>query len=283
MDEQDISKKQRVKDFFDGDADDYLKYKYQDNQSSYMYLRQKEVIECLKKCILATAKNKIEMLDAGCGPGLLIEALHEYDIHYNGLDLSENMLKLAKGHFSHAYSIGTPRLMRADIENIPLKSNSLDLVVSLGVIEYLEKDKKALSEFYRILKPNGYFLTVVTNKYSYNLCLDSIIEVMKKIRSIRQFMSLLKIKLKMGEIKPREFAIRKHSPFQFQNDLTQCKFKLLHDKFIGFNALPYPLHIFLGRANASIAQLFDRIGDSNLKVIGEGYLVLCQKLPKELV
>lgn len=270
-------KKREVEVFFDDDAIDYMKYKYQDDQVSYMSVRQKLVIEFIEQYVLKLAKDTIMVLDAGCGPGLLIEDLNKYNVHCFGFDISINMLKLAHTRLSDTLLHGKCILMRADIENIPIPDKAFDLVISLGVIEYLDDDAKALSEFYRILKPGGYFLTAVTNKYSYNLMFDNIIEYFKKRRIISEYLSKVKIKMNMGKIMPREFTIRKYSPYQFQKDLARNNLKIIRDKFFGFNALPYPFNLFLGESNRVLANMFNKYNHTKIRFLGEGYLVLCQK------
>lgn len=43
----------------------------------------------------------------------------------------------------------------ADIHNLPLKNNSIDAVFCTGVLEHIENPNIALTECYRILRPNG--------------------------------------------------------------------------------------------------------------------------------
>jgi SAM-dependent methyltransferase len=42
-----------------------------------------------------------------------------------------------------------------DITNIDASSNSFDLIICYHILEHIENDHKAISELYRILKPNG--------------------------------------------------------------------------------------------------------------------------------
>jgi SAM-dependent methyltransferase len=42
-----------------------------------------------------------------------------------------------------------------DISNLPFKSNSIDLVVSIAVLEHVKEPEKVVSEIRRILKPGG--------------------------------------------------------------------------------------------------------------------------------
>ena len=45
----------------------------------------------------------------------------------------------------------------ASLTNLPVKSSSVDLIVSNSVLEHIENYKQAISEAKRILKPGGYF------------------------------------------------------------------------------------------------------------------------------
>lgn len=53
-----------------------------------------------------------------------------------------------------------------DIQNIPYEDNTFDLIISSHVLEHVPNDKKALKEFYRVLKPNGQAVILVPSLYS---------------------------------------------------------------------------------------------------------------------
>lgn len=56
--------------------------------------------------------------------------------------------------------------MEANIENIPLEDNSVDVVISNCVVNLSPSKKKVFSEIRRILKPGGelYFSDVYANR-----------------------------------------------------------------------------------------------------------------------
>ncbi|MDP3004055.1 MAG: methyltransferase domain-containing protein [Candidatus Azambacteria bacterium] len=47
------------------------------------------------------------------------------------------------------------------VENIPLENGSVDSIISMQVLEHVKNPAKAVSEFYRVLKPGGHCLITV--------------------------------------------------------------------------------------------------------------------------
>lgn len=54
-------------------------------------------------------------------------------------------------------------VMNAVGERLPLASNSIDLVVSLQVLEHVQNPAQVVKEVYRVLKPGGYFYFAYEN------------------------------------------------------------------------------------------------------------------------
>lgn len=51
--------------------------------------------------------------------------------------------------------------VKADICNLPFPDNSFDVILCNHVLEHIKDDQKAMSELYRILKPNGWAILQV--------------------------------------------------------------------------------------------------------------------------
>jgi SAM-dependent methyltransferase len=75
-----------------------------------------------------------------------------------GLDLSERFLRYARS------KRGDLDLVRADAHNIPLRDGSLELIVSVGLLEYVERIV-VMKEMDRILKQRGHLIISVPNKH----------------------------------------------------------------------------------------------------------------------
>ncbi len=98
-------------------------------------------------------QNK-KVLDIGCGDGVHAAVLSadkyiDLNIKYIGLDVSMTALSIAK------YRSPNGLYLHADASHIPLINESIDIVLSYGVIAYTNDPKQTIKEFVRVLKPGG--------------------------------------------------------------------------------------------------------------------------------
>lgn len=57
--------------------------------------------------------------------------------------------------------------VRADLQRLPFKDNSFDMVISMSVLEHLQEPEKVFHEFSRVLRPNGMVILQTPNRYDY--------------------------------------------------------------------------------------------------------------------
>jgi len=103
-------------------------------------------------------KDNNKVLDAGCGNGRLLELFKDKKIEYTGIDISENLIKIAKE--SHPEI----NFLVADNLNLPFSDNSFDKVFSIAVLHTIpsrELRSKVLLEIKRVLKPEGNLILTV--------------------------------------------------------------------------------------------------------------------------
>lgn len=98
------------------------------------------------------------ILDAGCGAGWLTRRLaaREGVVRVSGLDLAAGMLEQAR-------RLATPETdvvdwILADMEHLPLASESQDLVVSNLAMQWLPSPRRFFQEVRRVLRPGGRLL-----------------------------------------------------------------------------------------------------------------------------
>lgn len=111
------------------------------------------------------------VLESGCGPGqwLYFVAMESKGTAV-GLDLAADTLaRVAASHTLDPFiKSGRIELAQGDIRNVPLPSNSFDLIFSFGVIEHVKSadSQLAVNEFFRLLKPGGRALITTPNVWS---------------------------------------------------------------------------------------------------------------------
>jgi ubiquinone/menaquinone biosynthesis C-methylase UbiE len=73
-----------------------------------------------------------------------------------GLDMTEDMLELARGNAARAGATNV-EFLRGHIEEIPLPDSSVDVIISNCVINLSGDKRQVLREAFRVLKPGGRF------------------------------------------------------------------------------------------------------------------------------
>ena len=98
--------------------------------------------------------SSASVLDVGCGTGYIINALAGEATESYALDIAYEMLCFAKKG-SHQKNIG---YLCADAEAIPLKDNSVNVVISNFAIQWCPDRSALFREISRVLVPGGVFV-----------------------------------------------------------------------------------------------------------------------------
>jgi ubiquinone/menaquinone biosynthesis C-methylase UbiE len=101
-------------------------------------------------------------LDLGCGAGHYLTELTDLGFNAVGADISNEMLLISSSKLSNL-SHEDKKLVCADCYNVPLPAKYFDLIICIGVLEYLDKETSALTEIKRLLKPDGNVIITVPN------------------------------------------------------------------------------------------------------------------------
>ncbi|MCK5170916.1 MAG: arsenite methyltransferase [Bacteroidales bacterium] len=114
-------------------------------------------------CGLPTEFAKIKtgdtVLDLGSGAGndcFVARAITGEKGKVIGIDFSDEMLKKANENLTKL-TYKNIEFVKGDIEEMPVESNSVDVVVSNCVLNLVPDKKKAFSEIFRVLKANAHF------------------------------------------------------------------------------------------------------------------------------
>jgi len=104
-----------------------------------------------------------KILDVGCGPrGSLEWANMAYE--RIGLDpLADSYRSLGINKHKMEYICG-------QVENMPFKSNSFDIVSSINSLDHVDNIDNAIQEIVRVVKPGGFFLLLVEVNHPPRTC-----------------------------------------------------------------------------------------------------------------
>lgn len=114
---------------------------------------------CGNPTALAELREGEVVLDLGSGGGIdvLLSARRVGPTgKAYGLDMTDDMLSLAKRNAAEA-GVTNVEFLRGRIEEIPLPSDSVDVIISNCVINLSGDKRRVLSEAFRVLKPGGRF------------------------------------------------------------------------------------------------------------------------------
>jgi SAM-dependent methyltransferase len=110
---------------------DYLTYRY----------LWKNIESAVEKALNETSNSNPFILDVGCGNKPYADLFEGFN--YKGLDCTE---------------VSSSPDIIGEATNIPIESNTVDIVFSTQVIEHVSEPKQMLKECYRVLKPGGFLV-----------------------------------------------------------------------------------------------------------------------------
>jgi ArsR family transcriptional regulator len=94
------------------------------------------------------------LLDVGTGTGRVLELYGRHLRHGFGIDLSREMLSIARANLERA-GLSSSQVRRADMYRLPVEDEQFDAAVFHQVLHYSDKPAAAIAEAARALKPGG--------------------------------------------------------------------------------------------------------------------------------
>ena len=162
--------------------------------------------------------NKINILDIGCGGGLISEPLARLGGSVTGIDASEKNIKVAKTHAKENNL--NIRYLNTSPEKLEV-NEKFDVILNLEIVEHVENVNLFLSSCNKLLKKNGIMFTATLNR--------TLTSYVKAIIGAEYILRWLPI----GTHDWNKFI----KPEELEKLLTEEKFKTIDIKGLKFNPL----------------------------------------------
>lgn len=137
------------REYYDAMAGGYERLRH---EGYHLYLDDAEV---------ATVASEIQgrdVLEVGCGTGLIMSRMAPIAKSVVGIDLSGEMLAKA--------SARGLAVVQASALNLPFPDNTFDVAVSFKVLPHIENIRGAIDEMARVVKPGGLLAMEFYNRHS---------------------------------------------------------------------------------------------------------------------
>ena len=105
--------------------------------------------------------NKINLLDIGCGGGLLSEPMCRLGANVVGIDASKKNIEVAKFHAKKSglkidYKVASPEKLKTKVK--------FDVILNMEIIEHVEDINFFIKESSKLLRKNGLMFVATLNK-----------------------------------------------------------------------------------------------------------------------
>jgi ubiquinone/menaquinone biosynthesis C-methylase UbiE len=255
---EDGSGEKRAIDWFD-QAVGYYREVYR-CASSEAYRLDRRTAEV--KQLLTDSGGKL--LDVGCGIGMLFARLGSEPFEFFGTDLSHNMMAECK---NQSTAVRPVHLAQSNLEHLPFADASFDVVVALGVLEYLSNVKIGIEEIARVTKPRGTVIVSMLNKRSL-YCLWE-----------RYVYSKMLVQSKLAPTR-RSLPVRLHlhSARALARILSVCQLEEVQIMYYDFSAVVPPFDERYPRRTRLVNARLERLFATSLSnLFATGFLVKARK------
>jgi ubiquinone/menaquinone biosynthesis C-methylase UbiE len=140
--------------YYDEFSKSYEKHRRPNDPGGYHALLDDLEIELVERY----GKGK-DVLECGCGTGLILERIAEFAKRAAGIDLSPGMLELAKARGLD--------VREGSVTELPFEDATFDVTCSFKVLAHVPDIGKALAEMARVTRPGGVILAEFYNPWSF--------------------------------------------------------------------------------------------------------------------
>lgn len=167
-----MEQKEIVKKYFDDLSSDYqeaYKIDRDDPIRTFIFNRRKRIVLKLIDGLSGS------LLDIGCGPGVMTREFLDKGFRVSSTDISPEMIIKAKESLKNHPKSNNLSFAVCEVENLKYEEFSFDVIICIGVIEYLDDYHIALKKISKYLKKGGVAIISAPNKLSILNFIDTVL------------------------------------------------------------------------------------------------------------
>ncbi len=244
---------------FDEKADSYARgYKGDTGTAHSFNIRMQRVYELFEE------RKGGKVLDIGCGPGITVEHLVERGFEVYGVDISPEMINECQKEFGH---LSAAHFSVGKIEAMEFPGGWFDVVLCVGVVEYVDDDLAAIKEMARVTKPGGTIIVTLPNLASpYRIWQKTVYKGLRgAVRALRR------------RPPAPEVAHREYSRAAYVRLLESCGLKVTDIVYYNFSLLVFPVDRLFPRLAVRLSRSLERFARSGPSWLGTGFIVRADK------
>jgi ubiquinone/menaquinone biosynthesis C-methylase UbiE len=235
--------------------------------------RGRRAIACVDRIGLPTGASVLEI---GCGPGIITTAIARKGVTVWAIDSLEEMVERTQAMAHRAGVASRVFAQVGHINNVPFADATFDLVVLIGVSEWLVSLTQPLREIFRVLKPGGHLIISADNNWPLHQILDPVFN--PALKPLKRRIGRI---LRSVGLRTRQPRFHAYSLGDFDDELANAGFDKIAGETFGFGPFTLctrsVLHEEAGwKWHLRLQQLADK-GVPLLRSAGLVYLVHARK------
>ncbi|MFV8835536.1 class I SAM-dependent methyltransferase [Aquisalimonas sp. APHAB1-3] len=143
-------------------GDPFVDYYAEQSLTETSLRRFRELRDKVLRAYYARAQERAaDVLDVGCGPGVLSLLFAEEGHRVTGVDINEALIDIACSRAREAEA--NARFLVGSADALPVPSDSVDICLAPELLEHVPDWQRCLEEITRVLRPGGVLFLTTTN------------------------------------------------------------------------------------------------------------------------
>jgi ubiquinone/menaquinone biosynthesis C-methylase UbiE len=247
-----------------------------DDRSVYGRIYQERARRAIAAVDALGLSSGSRVLEIGCGPGVITTALARTGATVWAIDGLREMVERTRAR-AHQAGLGSRVFAQVgDVAHVPCADATFDLVVLIGVSEWLESLTQPLREIFRVLKPGGHLIISAENNWPLHQILDPVFN--PALKPLKRWIGRV---LRAARLRTRRPRFHAYSLSDLDDELARGGFDKIAGHTLGFGPFTFCQRRVLNeragwRLHLQLQEFADK-GVPLLRSAGLVYLVLARK------